>query len=82
MDLEEGNGYSRSPVGRWGVVHLREDSGISRGLSANRKRWTTVIKKKIKFSSYVRKSRMAQLQSHLKEEMRNLIIYEEAVSHI
>jgi hypothetical protein len=47
-----------------------------------------LIKKKIKFSSYIRKFRIKQLQSYMKkgfliyEEMRKyLTIYEEAVSH-
>jgi hypothetical protein len=48
----------------------------------------TLIKKKRKFSSYIRKCRAEQLQSHtyeegLPEEMRKYFpIYEEAVSHI
>jgi hypothetical protein len=50
--------------------------------------YCTLIKKKIKFSSYIRKFRMEQLQSHMKgfliyEKMfKYLTIYEEAVSHI
>ncbi len=52
---------------------------------------TTMKKKKIKFSSYIRKFRVEQLQSHpymkkgflMHEEMRKYFqIYEEAVSHI
>jgi hypothetical protein len=50
----------------------------------------TLIEKKIKFSSYIRKFRVAQLQSHISrkgflkfEEMRKYFPkYEEADSHI
>jgi hypothetical protein len=54
-------------------------------------RYITLIKKKIKFSSYVRNIRVEQLQTHtymrkgflIYEEMQKyFLIYEEAVSHI
>jgi hypothetical protein len=40
----------------------------------------TLIKNKIKFSSYIRKFRVEQLQSHIMRK--GFLIYEEAVSHI
>ncbi len=42
----------------------------------------SLIKKKTKFSSYVRKLRMDRLQSRYEEMRKYLIIYEETVTHI
>ncbi len=53
------------PVNGGQHVHLAiRRRGLTRNC-ANRIFWSTLIKKKIKFSPYVRKLRMEQLQSHI-----------------
>jgi hypothetical protein len=66
------------------LTHFPPASTLSTQLSAQTSKYLvfyTLLKKIIKFSSYIMKFRMEQLQSHA-QMCKYFTIYEEAVSHI